>query len=159
MTEDQDPRSMIWRAIDLTKEGLYSEALPIFDEHLGALSGTFSDQRLAAAAFSFYGLCVAKVERRYSKAAECCQTSLKADRFDANHRANLAKVYLEADDRKRAIDALQDGLRIDPDHTAIHHVWNDIGRRRPPVLNFLPRQNPVNVWLGKVFRRGTDGGD
>lgn len=145
---------MIWRAIDLTKEGSFDEALSVFDEHLGSLGSTFSDQRLAAAAFSFYGLCVAKVERRYGKAVECCQTSLKADRFDANHRANLAKVYLEADDRKKAIDALQDGIRIDPDHTAIHLVWKDIGRRKPPVLSFLPRENPINIWLGTMLRKG-----
>ena len=143
---------MIWRAIDLTKEKKYSKALPVFDEHLGSLGSTFSDQRLAAAALSFYGLCVAKVERRYGKAVECCQTSLKADRFDANHRANLAKVYIEADDRKKAIEALQDGLRIDPDHTAIHYVWDDIGKRRPPVLNFLARDSPINIWLGRILR-------
>ncbi len=148
---------MIWRAIDLTKERKFSKALPIFDEHLGSLGSTFSDQRLAAAALSFYGLCVAKVERRYGKAVECCQTSLKADRFDANHRANLAKVYLEADDRKKAIEALQDGLRIDPEHTAIHHVWKDIGKRQPPVLGFLDRSHPLNIWLGQTFRKKSSG--
>ncbi len=147
---------MIWRAIDLTKERAFSEALPIFDEHLGSLGSAFSDQRLAAAAFSFYGLCVAKVDRRYGKAVECCQISLKSDRFDANHRANLAKVYLEADDRRKAIDALEDGLRIDPDHTAIHYVWSEIGRRQVPVLSFLARDNPINIWLGKLLRSKTE---
>lgn len=156
MDSNVDAREAVWRAIDLTKEGRYAEALPIFVQYIPSLTSNFSDKRLAAASFSFYGLCVAKVERRYRQAVEYCETSLKADRFDANHRANLARIYLEADDRKKAVEALQDGLGVDPGHASLHKIWSSIGKRRPPVLSFLERDNPINIWLGRMLRKGPD---
>lgn len=137
-------------AVQLTRSAKYAEALELFEQHLHTLSGgTISDKRVAAAAFSYYGLCVAMVRRKYAQAVEYCNISLKANFMDPDHRANLAQVYLERGERRKAVETLNAGLRLEPNNTQIHLIFDRIGRRAPPVLSFLSRDNPLNVWLGR----------
>ncbi len=137
-------------AIRLTRDEKFGEALPVFESNLPRLSGgTIADKRLAAAAFSYYGLCVAVVRRKYSQAVEYCNVSLKANFMDPDHRANLAQVYLERGDRRKAVETLSAGLRLEPRNTQINRIFDRIGRRQPPVISFLSRDHPLNVWLGK----------
>jgi len=139
----------------LTIEGKVEEAIELFEQNLKLLSqGTIADRRIAASAFSFYGLCVAKVRRRYAEGVKYCQISLRSNPLDPDHRANLAMVYLERDDRSKAVEALNAGLRLDSRNKRINRVLDIIGRRRPPVIRFLPRNNPLNVWLGKRRNSG-----
>lgn len=140
-------------AIRLTRHEEFDEALPLFESHLPSLSGgTIADKRLAANAFSYYGLCVAMVRRKYSQAVDYCNVSLKANFLDPDHRYNLAMVFLERGERKKAVETLNAGLRLQPDHTQINTIFDRIGRRRRPVVPFLARGNPVNIWLGKLLR-------
>jgi tetratricopeptide (TPR) repeat protein len=149
--QDQD---QIKDAINLTREERYEVALPLFESLLPRLgAGTIADKRLAATAFSYYGLCVAMVRRRYAEAVKYCKISLKANFLDPDHRFNLARVYLERNDRRRAIEALNAGLRLSPRNRRLNALFNELGRRRPPVIPFLSRSNPLNIWLGKKLRK------
>jgi len=100
MTDTEDIATLsveeaIHRAMDLTREERYEEALELFERHLAAVdSGSIQQKRLAARAFSFYGVCVAKIHRRYLHAVQCCQISLKHNFLDPEHHHNLALVYL-----------------------------------------------------------------
>ncbi|MEN8163830.1 MAG: hypothetical protein ABFS37_06855 [Acidobacteriota bacterium] len=141
-------------AVQLTRQSKASEALTIFESFLTPLAGgTISDRRIAAGAFSYYGYCVAKIRRKYADGVKYCDISLRANPLDPDHRANLAMVYLERDDRAKAIEALNAGLRLDRRNRRLHLILKSIGRRKPPVLPFLSRNNPLNIWLGK--RRAT----
>lgn len=145
------------RAIALTKEGRYSDALEIFEQLLPQLSSQdVSEKRFLSNASSFYGLCVAMVRRRYAEAVQYCNLSLKSQFMEPDHLANLALVYLERNDRSDAIENLHAGLRIQPNHARINKILDEIGRRQPPVISFLSRNNPLNIWLGKR-RRSTSG--
>ena len=147
----------IRQAIELTKDEKYEAALELFEANLAAVNGgTQQQKRLAAYAFSFYGLCIAKVLRRYAQAVQCCEISLKHNMLDPVHHHNLALVYLERGERGKAVETLNAGLRLDPRNRAIHRVWDEIGRRRPPVIPFLSRDNPLNIWLGKKLRARKD---
>jgi tetratricopeptide (TPR) repeat protein len=138
-------------AIELTREEKYEEALEIFEKNLTTLTGgTIQEKRLAAAAFSFYGVCVAMVKRKYAQAVEYCNISLKSNFMDPDHRYNLALVFLERDDRSKAVETLNAGLRLEPRNRKINVMLDRIGRRKQPVLAFLPRSNPINIWLGKL---------
>ncbi len=144
----------IKEAIRLTRLEKFEEALTIFESQLPALTGgSISDKRVAASAFSFYGLCIAMVRRKYAQAVEYCNVSLKANFMDPDHRANLARVYLERGERRKAVETLSAGLRLEPHNTQINLIFDRIGRRRPPVLGFLPRDHPLNVWLGRLRAR------
>jgi tetratricopeptide (TPR) repeat protein len=138
------------KAVELTRQRRYAEALAIFEKILPQLSShDVSDKRVLTGSSSFYGLCVAMVRRHYAEAVQYCNLSLKSQFMDPDHRTNLALVYLERSDRASAIENLQAGLRIQPNNQRIHSILNDIGTRRPPVLGFLSRNNPLNVWLGR----------
>ena len=93
------------QAIDWTLEGKMADAIPIFEEHLMELSkGSIPDRRVAASAFSYYGLCVATVRRKYGEGIKYCQVSLRSNSMDPEHRTNLALVYLEGNDREQHLD-------------------------------------------------------
>ncbi len=137
-------------AVQLTRQLNPTEALTIFETFLTPLSGgTINDRRAAAAAFSYYGYCVAKVRRKYADGVKYCNISLRANPLDPDHRANLAMVYLERDDRAKAVETLNSGLRLDRRNKRLHLILESIGRRKPPVVPFFSRNNPLNIWLGK----------
>jgi tetratricopeptide (TPR) repeat protein len=137
-------------AVELTKEDRYSEAIEIFEECLPRLSShDVSDKPVLSRSSSFYGVCVAAVHRHYAEAAKYCNISLKSQFMDPDHHTNLGLVYLERNDRRSAVQHLHAGLRIQPKNARIHQILDEIGRRKRPVLSFLPRDNPINVWLGR----------
>ncbi len=138
------------KAVELTRQKRFAEALAIFEKQLPQLSThDVTDKRVLTNSSSFYGLCVAMVRRHYSQAVQYCNLSLKSQFMDPDHRANIALVYLERSDRASAIENLHAGLRIQPNNARINEILNDIGRRKSPVISFLSRDNPLNVWLGR----------
>jgi len=68
---------------------------------------------------------------------------------------NLVLAELKFNHRKRACDALNRGLRLDPRHHGLLSLRKQIRPRRRPCLNFLKRENPLNKWLGKMTYRKT----
>jgi len=154
----EEVHELVREAVKLTHDELFDDAIETFETHLAQLaSGSLQDKRLAATAFSYYGLCVAMVKRRYSEAVKYCQISLRSNSFDPDHRYNLAKVYLERGDRRKAVETLNAGLKLDRRHRGINAIFDEIGRRRPPVIPFLRRDSFLNILLGKKFRRPSVG--
>jgi tetratricopeptide (TPR) repeat protein len=158
----------VQHAVRLAREKNYGDALLLFEMYLPLLSSNDEDEkRLLTEASSFCGLCLAMEKHRYAEALEYCTISLKRDIMNADHRANVALVYLERGDRRHAVKHLHEGLRLQSNHPRINEILDKIGRRRPPMLGFLARENPINVLLGKLRgtpkvqrpRRSTDGHD
>lgn len=145
-------RERVQEAVAWTRNGRFEDAIDVFEKYLPTLSseGDLQDKRFAAAAFSYYGLCVAMVKRKYAEAVKYCNISVKANFMDPEHRVNLALVYLERDDRKNAVRNLEAGLRLQPSNARIQKIFSEIGRRKPVTFSFLSRRNPINVWLGRM---------
>ena len=142
-------------AVRLTQENKYDEALLLFEMYLPLLSSHDEDEkRLLTLASSYCGLCVAEVKHHYGNALEYCNISVQRDVTNPDHHANTALVYLGRNDRKKAIRQLQAGLKLQPTNPRIHNILDEIGRRRPPVIRFLRRDNPLNVVLGKMRGQG-----
>ena len=149
LSKDQIEK-LINQATALTRVEQFEDAVATFEAHLPRLSsGTDKDKRLAASAFSYYGLCIAALRKQYSDAMKYCQLSLKVQPKNPEHYENLAKVHLLARSRSRAVNALFQGLEQDPNHAGINKVLDNIGRRQEPVISFLPRNNALNIYLGK----------
>lgn len=104
---------------------------------------------------SFYGLCLGITERRFDKALELCRSAAKEEFFNPSLYHNLARVHLAFGFKSEAIRYLRRGLMIDPDSQGISAELKQLGVRRRPVLRFLPRQNPVNRWFGRLRQRLT----
>jgi len=148
--DDYKAHEQVMEAVTLTKDGQYEKAIEIFEDHLDGLTGgTIGDKRVSANAFSYYGLCVAILRRRYAEAVKYCQISLRTNPLEPQHRANLALVYMERNDRAKAVETLNSGLRLDRRNQRIHKILNELGRRRPPVIPFLSRDNALNIYFGK----------
>jgi len=151
-------RDRVQEAVAWTRDEQYEEAIEIFEKYLPILSseGDLQDKRLAAASFSYYGVCVAMVKHRYADAIKYCNISVKANFLDPEHRINLALVYLERDDRKNAVQNLEAGLRLHPSNKRIQQIFKEIGRRKPVTFSFLSRRNPLNQWFGRLRESKTD---
>ncbi len=145
-------REKVQEAVSWTRSERFDDAIDVFEKYLPKLSadGDLQDKRFAAAAFSYYGLCVAMVKHKYAEALKYCNISVKANFMDPEHRINLAMVYLERDDRKNAVRNLEAGLRLQPSNKRVQQIFAEIGRRKPVTFSFLSRRNPINVWLGRL---------
>ena len=66
---------------------------------------------------------------------------------------NVATIHLKAEQRAQAIEWLRAGLARDPTNDDIKKRLAALGVRRPPVLGFLPRANPINKVLGLIAAR------
>ena len=150
---DRD-KAAVLEAIQLTRRGEYEAGLKLFEDNLAPVrSGDLQGERLAAAAYSFYGLCLAKVQNDVAEGVKYCRLSISANLMDPDHCCNLGMIYLQHRDRGNAVRAFHQGLRLAPDHRRIQHILGEIGTRKQPVIRFLRREHPLNIWLGKRRHR------
>ncbi len=145
-------RDKVQEAVSWTREMQYDEAIDVFEKYLPVLSseGDLQDKRLAAACFSYYGVCTAMIRHKYADAIKYCNVSVKANFLDPEHRINMALVYLEREDRKNAVQNLEAGLRLQPSNKRIHRIFMEIGQRKGVMFTFLSRNNPINQWIGRL---------
>ena len=102
---------------------------------------------------SYYGLGLAVCERRFSEALELCRSAAKEEFFNPELYHNLARVHGAFGFKSEAIRYLRRGLMIDPANTGLTEDLDVLGRRRVPVLQFLPRRHLVNRLLGRLRHR------
>lgn len=102
---------------------------------------------------SWYGLTLVVVERNLSLGARYCDEALRAAGPEPELLLNQARVELWLGHRQRAVRALARGLELAPEDPGLLAAREAMGWRRRPVLPFLSRRNPLNVWLGKLRHR------
>lgn len=131
--------------IEATRREDYARAIEVFTEAYanGFLRGT-------ADGCSYFGVAVALHAKRYREAIDLCKRSVRLQPSNASHYVNLARVLVAAGNRKKAVEALEQGLGQLPENRAILDFWATIGRRAKPPIPFLPRDNPLNVVLGQA---------
>ncbi len=146
-----DPLRLVQLGIDAAKEQYFDRGLIYLGEAYLRMSRD-GDAKIPAAAFSYYGLCLAMHKGRVKEAAEYCELALEKEFFNPEHYWNLGQVWLHARRRRKAVEAVDRGLAVDPLNTRLRLLRESIGLRRKPVLPFLHRDNPLNVSLGR-FRK------
>src|SRR5512140_1460535 len=75
-----------------------------------------------ASGLSFFGLCVALVQKKYKPAIDLCRRALDLEFYNGDHYANLARVYDAAGNRKKAVETADNGLRVAPEHQYLRSV-------------------------------------
>lgn len=63
---------------------------------------------------------------------------------------HLGRAYVAGRKKKAAIDAFQEGLKYDSGNAELLSEIKGLGTRKSPVIPFLERSNPINVFLGKL---------
>ena len=139
----------IAKGIRAAKQGDYLMAMNFLtDAYAG---GEFkSHNSKSVEGLSYYGLCLALVQKKYKEAIDVCKQCVAMNFFNPAHYANLARVYLAASMRKKAIETLDEGLKAFEDDKQLRSLRLELGVRSRPAVPFLERSNPVNVKLGQT---------
>jgi hypothetical protein len=149
--ESLDARDTLRRGIAAARAGAYAEGLTLLAEACEALTHD-PNARVPAAALSLYGLCLAKEKRRTKDAVRFCEAAIGREFYNGEHYANLAEVWLEGRSRRHAVEVIGRGLAVDAVNARLRELRHELGVRRRPVIFFLARENPVNVFLGRLRR-------
>ena len=140
----------IEEAVQLSRHGEFLQALTRFLEVYGTENAPPLNHPRAAAGLSHFGLCLALVQKKYRPAIELCRRALDLEFYNGDHYVNLARVYLAAGQRKKALDIAESGLKLLSDHEDLLRVRRSLGVRSRPPVPFLNRSHPINVSLGQA---------
>ncbi|MEA2345024.1 MAG: hypothetical protein QOF63_3193 [Thermoanaerobaculia bacterium] len=138
-------------AVALTKAEEYLRALTMFLEIYGSEeppSPMLSSK--TATGLSHFGLCLAMMQRKFKPAIDLCKLAIELQFYNADHYANLARVYVAAGNRKKAIDAIEQGLKSHAEDETLLEVRRQLGVRAKPPVPFLDRAHPLNITLGQA---------
>lgn len=134
------------------QEGILAVQEEDFLKGLNLLAEGYSGQveSVLPDGLSYYGLCLALVQKKYKPAIELCRKSIELQFYNPAHYANLSRVYVAAENRKRAIEAVDQGLKIFPDDELLLLVRAELGIRSRPAVPFLSRTNTLNRAIGRT---------
>ncbi len=135
-------------AIVATQEEDFLRAYNMFSEVYGTADGPPLDTPKAANGLSYFGLCVALVQKQYKSAIDLCKRAIDLEFYNGDHYANLARVYAAAGNRKKAVEVADAGLKVAPENEVLLVARRELGIRARPAVPFLDRSNPINVTLG-----------
>lgn len=133
------------QAIQLTREGQYSSALDAFDKDI-----LFTHYPLA---LSCYALSLAAVDANYERAVSLCVVASEKEFYNPEIYCNLGRILLLTGQKTSAIKAFRKGLKFDAGNAGIRSELAKLGLRKKPVLAFLPRQNFINRFFGKISHK------
>jgi len=139
------------RGLIALEAGRHLEALALFEAAL-ELERRLGANTPQARYLSYYGLCLARDGSHAREGADFCRQAIALEFFNADLFWNYGRVLLISDRRRDAFAAFVKGLSVQKNHQEILRELGRMGWRKPPVLAFLPRGNPVNVALGKLLR-------
>ena len=134
--------------IAAARAGQYERGLIFLAEAYRHLSR--EKHRQSGPLLSYYGLCLALHRGRIKEAAEFCWLGVEKDHYNPDAYYNMARVWIVGRSRRKAVEALEKGLALDPRHPGLIRLRTEFGSRKTPVIPFLHRDNPLNVSLGKM---------
>jgi len=139
--------------IAATERGDFENALRVFS----AVYQNVPADKMPAG-LSSYGLCLARVEGKRKMAADLCQKAIKLQAYAGKHSENLIRAYIIPNNRRKAVETLNDSLKKLRNDPELLRVRKEIGYRQAPMLTFLPRRNPINkafgLYAARLARRG-----
>ena len=103
---------------------------------------------------SFYGL--SQVLNDDQHGLLTCRDAASNEVFDGEVFLNLACAELHSNNRKRAIDAIRHGIKIDAENEQLNRACAKLDCRRRCCFNFLPRGHKLNRLFGRLFRKNSD---
>jgi tetratricopeptide (TPR) repeat protein len=137
-------------AIRAAREEDFLRSLTLFLDIYGSDESPAMKTPKSGAGLSFFGLAIALVRKQYKPAIDLCRRAIEIEFYNGDHYANLARVYVAAGNRKKALETAEQGLKLVPGHDYLLQVRKSLGVRARPAVPFLERSNPINVSLGQA---------
>jgi tetratricopeptide (TPR) repeat protein len=140
---------------DVEVEKLFSKGLEALGhgETLSALA--FFEKALktedSPSIWSYFAFCIAKERGQISKAITLCEEAIKKEPNNSAHYLNLGRIFLFTNDKEDAVRIFREGLN----HEANQQIIDELNRlviRKPPVISFLKRDNPINKYFGLLLK-------
>ena len=139
----------IEEAIEAAREGEFLRAMTQFIDAYGTDDAPPIRTPKDANGLSWFGLSIAIMQKKFKPAIDLCRRAVELEFYNGDHYANLARVYIVAGNRKKALETLEQGLKLIPEHEYLLDVRKSMGVRAKPAVPFLDRSHPINVTLGQ----------
>ncbi len=139
----QDQKSLFRKAMDLLRGGRGKEAAAVFRQLIDA--GSRNPKHL-----SYGGLVMATEEGDVKTGLAWCERALELAFYDPQMYINLARLHEQTGWKTKAAQVLRKGLRIEPGNKKLLAEINRVNPRTPNAIRGLPRNHPVNRYLGKL---------
>lgn len=139
----QDQKSLFRKAMELLRGGQGKNAAALFRQIID--SGSRDPKHL-----SFGGLVLATEEGDVKTGLAWCERALELAFYDPQMYINLARLHEQTGWKTQAAQVLRKGLRIDPGNKKLLAEINRVSPRTPNAVRGLPRNHPVNRYLGKL---------
>jgi hypothetical protein len=144
---EADSSTVLQRALAHCRRGEWERGLA----YLSTLTdGNGGGPEMPGLYYSYLGYAVALCQRQIREGVRLCEHAVKVEFYQPENYLNLARVYLLADQRRKAAQVLARGLAIDPEHKGLRNLAKHMGRRRRPVIPFLSRGSFLNRILGRL---------
>ena len=144
------PMTPIEEAIAAAREEDFLRALTLFLDIYGTDDAPPMRNPKDAGGLSYFGLTLAMMQKKIKPAIDLCRRAIDLEFYNGDHCANLARVYVAAGNRKKAMETLEQGLKLAPEHDYLLQVRKSLGIRSRPAVPFLDRSHPINVTLGQA---------
>lgn len=82
-----------------------------------------------------------------------CRDAASNEVFEGEVFLNLACAEWESGNRKRAVDAIRHGVKIDADNKQLNRACAMLDCRKKCCFSFLPRGHKLNRLVGRLLRR------
>lgn len=138
------------QAIDAAREDDFLRAMTLFIDLYGTDDSPPIRAPKDASGLSWFGLAIAIMSKKIKPAIDLCRRAIELEFYNGDHYANLARVYVAAGNRKKALETIEQGLKLVPEHEYLLQVRKSMGHRARPAVPFLDRAHPINVSLGQA---------
>ncbi|HEY6009775.1 MAG TPA: hypothetical protein VIU40_15725, partial [Geobacteraceae bacterium] len=140
--QEHDMQELLAEGSEALKKGDTATALSCYEK-------LFAVERSPEVCSSL-AFCLAKEKGAYREAISLCNEAIKKEPKQTRHFLLLGRIYVLADRKKEALRAFHLGLRHGGS-PEIEAELRRLGTRKPPVIPFLKRENPINKYLGKLL--------
>jgi tetratricopeptide (TPR) repeat protein len=147
----QQAETAFQQGTELLRRGRMRDAAPFLRAAIDLESEHGSSPGKGEARYlSYYGLCLSQTQAKRREALQLCRRAAELEGYRADVWRNLGRVALAGGRRGEAFRAFRRAARLDPGHPGIAADLASLGVRREPVLSFLERGHPLNVFLGRL---------
>jgi len=141
-----DPMAEFREGIELLKNEYPQKALV-------RLKRAFESDKHNAYYISFFGLAIARAQRKWEQASELCEMAVQLKPREIQFHLNLGEVYALAGRREKALDKLDYALGLFGDDARLKQARSKVEKRRAPLLPFFGREHFLNRELGRLRHR------